>query len=148
MKEQTCLLILAHILFRGVVASFGEQLSFRTLAQGTYSGFARATNLVLRTRTEWEKLWKLHQGTVDPATAIPAVDFEKEMVLAVTMGRKPTGGYAIKIKRIEPTSTGLIIFVAEQMPGPGALVTQAFSAPFHFVAAPKSELKPDFRKNQ
>ncbi|MBI4663532.1 MAG: protease complex subunit PrcB family protein [Verrucomicrobia bacterium] len=68
------------------------------------------------------------------------------MVVAVTMGQKTTGGFAIKIQRVAPASKTLTIFVVHRTPGPGALVTQAFTAPFHFVAVPKRELKPEFKR--
>jgi hypothetical protein len=35
--------------------------------------------------------------------------------------------------------------VVERMPGPDAIVTQAFTAPFHFGALAKNDIKPDFR---
>ena len=54
------------------------------------------------------------------------------------------GQCAIKIQRIELTPGSLKIFVAERTPGPDSIVTQAFSAPFHFVAVPKNDLKLDF----
>ena len=122
----------------------GQELSFRTLDQGDYSLIGRATNLVLRTQADWEELWKRHQGTVDRPAPVPAVDFNEEMVLGVMMGLKPTGGYVIKITRIESTPASLKVFVLEHTPGPDDYVGQAFTVPFHFVAVAKSELKPEF----
>ena len=144
MKAQIPLLVLMVALLSGVLPSSGAELVFRTLAQGNYSGIGRATNLVITTKTEWERLWKLHQAAGEPLADVPAVDFAKEMVVAAAMAQKPTGGYAIEIKRIEATPTQLRISLAQKAPGPDAIVTQAFSAPFHFVAVPKVDLKPKF----
>lgn len=127
----------------------GQELPLRTLAYGARSEISRSTNVVVRTQTEWNEFWRWHQGALfDPSAKIPTVDFEKEMVLAVTMGLRPTGGYAIKIKSVESTSTSLKIIVAQEVPTPDAIVTTAFTAPFHFVAVPKSELKPDIIADQ
>ena len=121
-----------------------DEISFRTLDQGTYSCLTPATNLVIRRPADWETLWQRYQGMMEPPAPVPAVDFEKEMVVAVMMGLKPTGGYAIRIERIEPTHDTLKIFIAQQTPGPDSIVTQCFTAPFHFVAVAKSELEPEF----
>jgi hypothetical protein len=136
--------VCAVLALSALTEAFGTELPFRSLDKGGYSGIAQATNLVIQSTGEWAALWKRHQGTVDPTAPMPAVDFGKEMVVAVAMGRKPTGGYVIKIQRIETTPSHLRIFVTERTPGPGDLVTQAFTAPFHFVAVAKSSLKPDF----
>ena len=141
----SALLLFASVLLFGAVGTLSEEIPFRTLAQGNQSGIGVATNLVIKTRSEWEKHWKAHQGKAEPVVRAPAVDFGKEMVVAVTMGQKPTGGYAIKIQRAESTASSLKIFIEQRTPGPGALVTQAFTSPFHFVAVAKSELKPEFK---
>jgi hypothetical protein len=132
------------VLLFTAVGAFGQDVLFRTLDQGGYSGINRATNLVLRTQSEWEKLWKQHQERVQPPAKVPAMDFEKEMVVAVAMGQKSTGGYSIKITSIQSTAASLRIFVLEQTPGPDTIVTQALTSPFHFVAVPKNGLKAEF----
>jgi hypothetical protein len=60
------------------------------------------------------------------------------------MGTKRTGGYTIKIVRVEPTGKSLKVFVKQSSPPPGSLSIQALTAPFHFVAVPRSDLKPEF----
>jgi hypothetical protein len=128
----------------GLIQEFGAEVEFRELGRGAYSGITEATNRVIRMEAEWEKLWKRHGALRVPPEPAPAVDFEKEMVVAVFMGQKSTGGYAIEIKRIETTASRLRITVERKEPGPDAIVTQALTAPFHFVAVRKSELKPEF----
>ena len=127
-----------------VVEGSGEDVPFRKLDQGAYSGITEATNRVIRAEGDWEKLWKRHGALRVPPEPAPAVDFEKEMVVAVLMGQKPTGGHAVEIKRIEATASRLRITVERNEPGPDAIVTQALTAPFHFVAVRRSELKPEF----
>lgn len=139
-----CIPVVAMVLLAGVMRSLGEEVSFRTLAQGGSSGITQATNRVIKTQGDWEKLWQRHQGNVDPAAKVPVVDFDKEMVLAAALGQKRTGGFAIKIVRVESTATGLKVFLAQRTPGPGSLVIQALTAPFHFVAVPKKDGKAEF----
>ena len=96
--------------------------------------------IVRRTQEAWEKLWKSHRANVkggDPNP--PKVDWAKEMVLAVYMGARPTGGYAVRIPSVTEEKEKLVAAVAERKPGPTELVSQAFTAPFTLVAVAKSE---------
>jgi hypothetical protein len=123
----------AFVLLLSGISSFAAEVQVRTLAQGSHSGIGQATNHVVRTKAEWEGLCKRHEGnkgSLSP-TPVPSVDFQKEMVVAVTMGAKRAGEYAITIRRVETTPERLKIFVVEQSPGPNSIVSQGFSAPFH-----------------
>jgi hypothetical protein len=136
--------ICAVILLVSGVNGFAAELQFRTLAQGGHSGIGQATNRVIQSQAEWEDFWKKAQGMVVPSPAAPSVNFETEMVLAAAMGLKSTGGYSITIRRVERTADRLKIYVVEQSPGPNDIVTQALTAPFHFVAVPRTDLRPEF----
>lgn len=118
--------------------------SFRTLAKGSFSGIHQAKHEIIQTDAAWEKFWAAHSVDARPAEKRPSVDFEKEMVVAVTMGRQRKGGFAIEIVRIEPKGDRLQIWVRHTAPKPGAMAIQALTAPFHFVATAKTDLKPEF----
>ena len=74
MNERGAFLIWAILLLLSATSTLAAGPSFRTLDQGGYSGIGQATNLVIRTKAEWEKFWKKHQGTVDPPAPVPAVE--------------------------------------------------------------------------
>jgi hypothetical protein len=133
-------------LFGCVTASSEDSIPLRSLAKGGFSGIQEAKQEVITEKKAWEQIWSKHSKSRTPAAAPPEVDFEKEMVIAVTMGSKRTGGYAVEIARVEITEKKLKILVKESSPPPGAMTLQALTAPFHFVAVPKSNLKPEFVK--
>ena len=137
-----CLLFIS--LLNCVGADDPRSLPIRSLARGAFSGVKEARHEVIRDADVWEKFWKQHSVAGSSAEKIPAVDFAREMVIAATMGAKRTGGYTIEIVRVEPAGKSLQIFVKQTSPPPGALTIQALTAPFHFVAVPKSDLKPEF----
>jgi len=123
---------------------YGDSLPFRTIAEGAFSGITRARQEVIKDKAAWGKLWKQHNRDAQPAGEIPEIDFAKEMALVVTMGQQRTGGYAIEIVKVESAKGRLRISVSHQSPPPGAMVTDALTAPFHMVAVAKSGLKPEF----
>jgi PrcB C-terminal len=127
-----------------VAADGGRSLKIRSLAKGALSRIKEAKQEVIRDAAAWDKFWKQHSVSAASAEKMPVVDFSKEMVIAVTMGTKRTGGYTMEILRVEPTEKSLKIFVKETSPPPGALTIQALTAPFHFIAVPKSDLKLEF----
>ncbi len=132
------------LLLGGLASASADSLPVRTLAKGAFGGIFEPKQEVIREQALWEKLWARHTVTSKPAEPAPKVDFSKEIVIAVTMGRRNTGGYAIEITKVEPTSGKLRVTVAEKAPSPGSMAIQTLTAPFHFVAVPKSDLPVEF----
>jgi hypothetical protein len=117
-----------------------SRVPFVTLAAGAYSGIAAPTQAVVRDMATWEALWSQHTSNIVPPLAAPAIDFAREMVLAVVLGTRPTGGYSIRIIGVRPPLVeggAMVVRVAENSPPPGAIVTQALTSPFHFVTIPR-----------
>jgi hypothetical protein len=55
------------------------------------------------------------------------------MVILVTQGQKPSGGYDIRVKAIRDTGSRLVVTVEERAPGPHCVVPQVLTAPYHAV---------------
>lgn len=116
----------------------------RTLAKGTHSGVTRAEKRVVKTPEEWQQLWNEHTAGTQPRPALPAVDFGKEMVLAVFLGEQRMGGYSVEVTGVKREGTGLVALVKQTAPRPGGITIQALTQPFHFVAVGKTEGKVSF----
>jgi hypothetical protein len=127
--------------------STDSAVPIRTLAKGAFSAHLSMTNAIFRDDTSWKKFWNQHTSKITPAEPAPAVDFSKEMVIAVTQGQQRTGGYSIEIKRAEIKEKNLQITVERKSPPKGAMTIQSLTAPFHYVAIPRSELKVTFVTN-
>ena len=61
----------------------------RTVVKGQMSETDAPRQATVRSAAEWSALWKTH----DPSGQLPAVDFSREMVVAVFLGSRPTAGY-------------------------------------------------------
>lgn len=112
----------------------------RVVLQGSQSGIQKPAREIVRTQEAWEKLWKSHRANVkggDPNP--PKVDWAKEMVVAIFMGARPTGGYAVRVRSVVEEKEKLVVTLSERKPGPTDLVTQAFTAPFCVVAVARSD---------
>ena len=110
-----------------------SRVPFITIAKGARSGVRQPSQIVIRSQSEWQKLWRQHTSTSTVPAPLPVVDFDKEIVAAVFLGEKPTGGYGVEISSAEVADRALTVFVRETSPKPGAMVTQAINQPFHIV---------------
>ncbi len=139
--------ILTLSLLCGLLSSVAvgeDSLLIRNIAKGAFSGVSEPIQKVIQDKLTWEKLWTAHRANMKGDLKIPEINFSKEIVVFVAMGRQRTGGYAIEISNIRPANNRLQISIKRKTPPTGAMVTQALTAPFHIVAVAKSDLKPEF----
>ena len=106
-----------------------------TVADGQSSGITEPKQAIVRTAAEWNTLWKSHAGSQMP----PTIDFTKEMVVAVFLGERPTGGFRVQILDTRRDGNALIVRYSERRPGPDSIVTQALTSPFHIVRVQRHE---------
>jgi hypothetical protein len=111
-----------------------EAPGVRTIEKGDQSNVDDARQVLVRTDAEWTKLWQQHA----PDHARPAIDFSKEMVVAVFMGSRSSAGFSTTITSVTTASGTLIVRYKETTPGPGTVSAQILTFPYHFVAIPKA----------
>lgn len=68
-----------------------------------------------------------------PKPDFMTVDFEKEMVIAVFMGERPTAGYSIDIVEVVEYAGKLEVQINMRKPSPGDIVGQVITSPFCIV---------------
>ena len=119
-------------------------LNFQSINRGVRSGHSGRKNYVISDSKDWESLWNV--TTADPYTkpTLPIVDLVNEMVIAVYLGEKPTGGYGIEITRVLDIGTYIEVHVEEYFPQPDSIVTTALTHPFHIIKIPKTTKEVKF----
>ena len=118
-------------------AAVGETVPFSTLGKGINSGIRESAQVVVRSQNDWAALWSRHMRTQIAPPPPPAVDFSRDMVVALFLGERPTGGYAIEVTQIERNDAGLAIRYRTTRPDPAAMPTQALTQPFHLIKLPR-----------
>jgi len=106
----------------------------------TYTGVDEPLRALVRSEREWEDLWSRLAADRIPRPSPPPVDFSEEVVVVAAMGRRPTGGHAIRIDSVRYDKDTLWVDVTSVIPGPGCVTTQALTAP---VAAVAVERRPN-----
>lgn len=108
---------------------------FTKLAEGSRSTVSRRVNYFITSASQLSELWEMVDATSTP----PTIDFEKEAVIAVFAGERPTTGYAISVAKVEDSEARLVsIKIVE--PDDRCIVGQSRTAPYEIVAVPATGL--------
>lgn len=94
-----------------------------------YSGIDGSLRVVIRDATRWREYWQMIHQREYPQPPLPAVDFARRMVLLVAAGRRPSGGYTIRIESAADRGGVLAVAIREERPGHGCILTAAISTP-------------------
>jgi hypothetical protein len=122
--------------------SGGVEVPMQTLNADMMSGVSRAEQVVARTPGEWQAVWQRHA----PGRQAPAVDFNKNMVVAVFLGSRPSGGYQVQITGVRMEADALVVQWSEQQPGRDQVAAQLMTAPSHIVTVPRHAGEVRFEK--
>lgn len=122
------------------LAQSGPSVSFVTIAQGKNSSIREPARFVIRDQAAWRSLWRRHSGT----TAAPAVNFSRNMVIAVFAGEfaEPAAVAILRITR-EPNRLTVLYRAGPTRPLPDGYTVVA---PFHIVRVARSALPVRFLK--
>jgi len=115
-----------------------------TIARGGVSGVMQPRQVVIRAADDWDTLWRQHAGA---DAQVPAVDFDREMVVGVFLGARNTGGYAVEITGVEEAAGKVVVHYTETTPGRDTMLAQVITSPFHLVKVPRSDGEVSFVKD-
>ena len=100
----------------------------RRIGQWTRTGINESRRLIIRAANAWSAFWsELGMGQR------PAVDFTKDIVVAVAAGQRPSGGYEIQVRRVTRQAGELTVEVLETAPGPNCMTSAALTQPVDVV---------------
>ena len=106
-------------------------LEIRRIGQWTRTGIGESRRLVIRDANTWAAFWS-ELGVGDR----PAVDFTRDVVVAVAAGQQPTGGYEIAVNNVTQQAGELTVEVLETTPGPNCMTSAVLTQPVDVVVLP------------
>lgn len=132
-------------------ASGGEnavEVAYDSVYASAHSGVESPLREVVRTADEWTAVWGSIAADRTPAPPAPEVDFERSMLVAVGLGVRPSGGYAVRVAGIEAGSGTLRVTVLELAPGAGCIATMALTAPVVVVRLDRDDAEVEFTETR
>lgn len=115
-------------------ASTNAQLNFRVLEAGALSQVTRQVEQAFRTAPEWQAFYQGHA----PGSVAPAVDFSREVAVAIVQPHN-TGGYALVVDSVTESAQAVVVTYTEEAPSPDSVVIQVLTQPHVFVAIPRRD---------
>jgi len=119
----------------------GEAAIVANIAQrweGRHSGFHKPGRVVVLTAEKWPTLWQYMHASVIEKPPLPPVNFDQQIVIAVYLGLRSTGGFAISITQVALVGEHLEVTVQQTTPQPGQMVTQSLTQPYSVVVIPRT----------
>lgn len=109
-----------------------RQIPFETIEQASVPGkVGDEVRAVVRDAAAWQSVWDDLTGGSGRDPEAPAVDFEREMVLAAAMPMQACVS-RVTIRGVAAEGGGLVVDLLEQPPAPG-VVCVVSERPFHAV---------------
>jgi uncharacterized membrane protein len=108
----------------------------RTLARGEDSRLVEARRFVIRDPQAFAAIWTAHAGS---DAAVPRVDFDADMVVAVFAGERPTPGFGVTVTGSRREADALVITVTETTPDGSGVVAQVLTSPYHVARLPRDD---------
>lgn len=111
-----------------------EQLAWETVASGAQAtGVQTARYQLLTNQDQLISLWSQVNATLLQPPPLPQVDFQRETLVAIFLGQRPTGGYAVSVRRVAVENGELYLDTEFVEPAAGAITTQALTSPWTLV---------------
>ena len=107
--------------------------ALRTIEHGQISWVDSPRQTVARTPQEWAALWRSHA----PDRPLPAIDFSKDMVVAIFLGSRPSAGYSVEITGVKEVNGAVVVQYHETAPRADVVTAQVITDPFHIAVIPK-----------
>jgi hypothetical protein len=125
------------------VKAKASAVAFKTIDQGTRSGIGVARDVVVKNGAQWIALWTEHAGT---DAEVPAVDFDRQMVIGVFLGQQRDGCHSTTISSVSLSGNKLTVLHKDTVPGPLVRCTMAMTTPAHLVVVDRSDSQVEFAK--
>lgn len=127
-----------------------EPIGFATIAGTSNSAIAEPRFAVLRAVVAWDLLWQEHTANILPPPALPAVNFARDMVIAVFLGSRPNACHGVSIvsfgRRFDPDR--LEVTFQETAPPTGVLCAAVITNPAALIVTPHIALPVAFVRVQ
>jgi len=118
--------------------------SFTEVIKGGHSPFETEKNIVITDFVTYEKLFADIYQYREPKPTLPPLDFKNDMLLALFMGMKNSGGYGISIDSIVSNDKELHVFVKKT--NPKGRATSVMTQPFYLAKIKKTDKKIIFKE--
>jgi hypothetical protein len=136
-KSLSLVLASLAILIHPMAVLAGQDVSIRQLQDGRYCSNGLVGNFVIRSEDDWKRMWSTVYGLTWPLPPAPAVDYEREMVIAVYR-RGMTLRDRVLVDRIKVRGRDYQVSMVWSTPDPKCGAARRITFPCSLVVVPKT----------
>ncbi len=92
---------------------------------------------VFSSYSEFEQFYKLNTNIVSDSIPKPDVDFQKELLIGIFLGQRPTSGYSINVEKVLLEKNQIVVYANEICPKRNQMVLMVITYPSVFIKIPK-----------
>lgn len=124
-----------------------EELIFERIAEGAQSAAEEQAFILVQDEAELLELWNVAYGAQLNVPPLPDVNFQREAVLAVFAGQKPTGGYGVELRGVELERDDVYVDLLLTEPAEGSMNTQALTSPWLMLRVLRADINAAWFRN-
>jgi PrcB C-terminal len=122
-----------------------ETSSFQTIAQDFIGGLTNTKFMVINNQKALTEVYDLINKSRYPKLETPKIAFKKETVIALFLGEKNSGGYAIDVDQVLNKKDKISVIYKVISPKQGEMVTNVMTQPFTIIKIPKTKKEIVFK---
>lgn len=112
-------------------------IAFTLIDQGSFSFEKEKKEVIIDNSDDLKKLWEEIYSPQSIPENLPHVDFQKDIVIALFLGQRPTAGYVPEIVNVIDGSSEVIVVLREKSPPPDSLQAQVVTQPYAVYTLPR-----------
>ena len=121
-----------------------EVIAFEIIAQDDFGGMTDSKFIAIKDQKALNEIYNIISEGRLPELKAPPIDFEKETVIALFLGEKTSGGYAITVGQILNIDDKINVAYKITAPKRGEMVTTVMTQPYCIIKIPKTSKKVTF----
>lgn len=123
-------------------------IKWRGYKSGVASNVRAESTFILNNEADFQSYWSKQLGM--PASGAPRdVKWGEEMLVAVHLGQRSTGGYTVFVQKVERTTANTItITYTERKPAAGSFNAQVITSPYEVIRMDRAGGAIRFEKNE
>lgn len=120
-----------------------QETAFEVILESVTDGKKEKSLEIIDDNCKLEAIYSLINLTIEPKHQLPKIDFDNQIVVALFLGEKNSGGYHIVPVEVVNIDNKTIVNYKEVTPGPRDMVTMSLTQPFCLIKIlnPKKEIE-------
>ena len=122
-----------------------QETKMEVLANESHGGYETSKYLVIKNQEALQEVYGKVNMIRRPGLPIPKIDWKNEMVIALFMGQKNSGGYSIIVDKITSLNNDTVEFLLKETK-PEGMATTVICQPFYFCKVQRTDKEVIFKK--